>query len=258
VPKIVAITRSVSSSIARCELTYLARAPIDFARAVAQHARYEAALAALGCTVVWLPEAPDLPDAVFVEDAAVVLDRIAVVTRPGAASRRPETASVAAELARWRALRTIEAPGTLDGGDVLRVGARLFVGRTGRSNADGIAQLARFAAEDGLEVVPVEVRGCLHLKSAASEFAPGRLLVQPEWLDLAPFAGLDLLPVDPSEPSAANVLRVGPGLLVAAAYPRTRARIEAEGIAVQTVDASELAKAEGALTCCSLIVTQSV
>ncbi len=167
------------------------------------------------------------------------------------------TSSVAAALARWRALRTIEAPGTLDGGDVLRVGGRLFVGRTGRSNADGIAQLARFAAEEGLTVVPVAVRGCLHLKSAVTEFAPGRLLVQPEWLDLAPFAGLDLLPVDPGEPNAANALRVGPGLLVAAAYPRTRARIEAEGITVQTVDASELAKAEGALTCCSLIVTQS-
>jgi dimethylargininase len=257
VPQIVAITRSVSPSIVHCELTHLAREPIDLARAAAQHARYEAALAALGCTVERLPDAPDLPDAVFVEDAAVVLDRIAVVTRPGAASRRPETASVAAALARYRALRAIEAPGTLDGGDVLRVGTRLFVGRTGRSNAAGIAQLARFAAEDGLTVVPVEVSGCLHLKSAVTEFAPGRLLVQPEWLDLAPFAGLDRLPVDPAEPSAANVLRVGPGLLVAAAYPRTRARLEAEGIAVQVVDASELAKAEGALTCCSLIVTPS-
>lgn len=256
-PKIVAITRGVSPSIARCELTHLAREPIDGARAAVQHARYEAALAGLGCTVERLTEAPDLPDAVFVEDAAVILDRIAIVTRPGAASRRPETASVAAALARYRVLRTIEAPGTLDGGDVLRVGARLFVGRTARSNADGIAQLARFAAEDGLEVVPVDVRGCLHLKSAATEFAPGRLLIQPDWLDLAPFAGLDLLPVDPGEPSAANVLRVGSGLIVAAAYPRTRARIEGEGITVQTVDASELAKAEGALTCCSLIVTPS-
>ena len=256
-PGIVAITRGVSPSLARCELTHLAREPIDPARAAAQHAAYEAALAALGCTLERLPIEPELPDAVFVEDAAVVLDRIAVVTRPGAASRRPETASVAAALARHRALRTIEAPGTLDGGDVLRVGARLFVGRTGRSNAEGIAQFARFAAEDGLEVVPVPVRGCLHLKSAVTEFAPGRLLVQPEWIDLAPFAGLDLLPVDPAEPSAANVLRVGAGLLTAAAYPRTRARLEAEGIALRVVDASELAKAEGALTCCSLLVPVS-
>jgi len=253
VPEIVAITRSVSPSIARCELTHLAREPIDLARAAAQHHQYEAALAALGCTVERLPDAPDLPDAVFVEDAAVVLDRIAVVTRPGAASRRPETASVAAALARHRALRTIEAPGTLDGGDVLRVGARLFVGRTGRSNADGIAQLARFAAEDDLEVVPVDVRGCLHLKSAVTEVAPGVVLVNPEWIEAAAFGHVSVMEIDPDEPYAANGLLVSGRLIYPASFPRTRVRLEAAGLSVEPVDVSELQKAEGAVTCCSLV-----
>ncbi|HEX6942544.1 MAG TPA: N(G),N(G)-dimethylarginine dimethylaminohydrolase, partial [Gemmatimonadaceae bacterium] len=127
----IAIIRPVSTSIVACELTHLARAPIDYARAVKQHAAYEAALARRGCEIVRVPAAHGMPDAVFVEDVAVVLDELAVMTRPGALSRRDEGRDVEPALARYRNVARIAAPGTLDGGDVLRVGKRLFVGRSG-------------------------------------------------------------------------------------------------------------------------------
>lgn len=249
-----ALVRPVSDSLGRCELTHLARAPIDVARARSQHERYVELLSELGCSVEWLPAAPDMPDAVFVEDTAVVVDELAVVARPGAASRRGETEAVAAALARWRPLAFIEAPGTLDGGDVLRVGRRVFVGRTERTNAAGRDQLRALLAPHGYTVEAVTVTGCLHLKSAATEVADGTLLVNRAWLDAAPFAGLELLDADPAEPSAANALRVGETVVLAEAFPRTRRRLEAHGLTVRTVPADELAKAEGGVTCCSIVV----
>ena len=251
---LIAITREVGAGIVRCELTHLERLPIDLARAKDQHHRYEECLAALGCEVRRLPDEPDLPDAVFVEDAAVVLDEIAVITRPGAESRRAETASVAGALEAFRPLGRIEPPGTLDGGDLLRVGKRIFIGRSGRSNRDGIDQMRALARPLGYDVEEVPVHGCLHLKSAVTQVGPDALLIQRKWVDPAPFTGLDLIDVDPGEPFAANALLVGGRVVHPAAYPRTRARLEARGIAVRSVDVSELAKAEGSVTCCSLIL----
>ncbi len=251
----IAITRAVSRALAACELTHLARVPIDVALARTQHARYEALLAELGCEVRGLPEAPDLPDSVFVEDTAVVLDEVAIVTRPGAASRRAETEAVAAALAPLRPLARLTAPATLDGGDVLRVGRTLYVGRSARTDDAGRAQLAAIAGAHGYRVVPVALDGCLHLKSAVTAVGPGTLLVQPRWLpDPAFDDALERIAVDPAEPFAANALVVGDTVIVAAAHPRTRARLERAGRAVRTVDLSELAKAEGALTCCSVLV----
>lgn len=251
----IAITRAVSRAIAACELTHLAREPIDLARARAQHARYEEVLRALGCEVRALPEAPGLPDSVFVEDAAVVLDEIAVITRPGAVSRRAETVTVAEALAPLRTLARITAPATLDGGDVLRVGRTLHVGRSGRSNAEGIAQLAACVAPFGYRVAPLALDGCLHLKSAVTAVGPHTLLVQPRWLpEPALDPALERIEVDPDEPFAANALMVGTVVVVAEAHPRTRRRLERRGFEVRAVDVSELAKAEGALTCCSLLI----
>jgi dimethylargininase len=236
----IAITRPVSPSIERCELTHLAREPIDLARAEAQHAQYEALLAELGCEVRRLPLRAELPDSVFVEDAAIVTDTIAVITRPGAASRRPEVDDVEAALRDYREVVRIEAPGTLDGGDVLRVGARWFVGRSARSNDEGIRQLRRFVPAE-----PVDFRGCLHLKSAVTAIDDERVVLNPAWVDkLWP-----CIEVDPGEPFAANVLLLG-GTIIAGRYPRTNARLPN----VREVDASELAKAEGGVTCCSIIV----
>lgn len=250
---LVAITREVSPSLGDCQLTHVERTPIDVGRAQAQHRAYQRALAALGCRVLTLAAEPALPDAVFVEDVAVVLDEVAVMTRPGAASRRDEGASVAELLARYRPLRTIAAPGTLDGGDVLRVGRTLFVGQSGRSDAAGIAQLADAVAEFGYRVQPVPIRGCLHLKSAVTALRDDTLLAQPRWLDGAAFPGYRIIEVDPAEAHAANVLRIGDEVLMPACFPRTAERVASAGVAVTTVDLSELQKAEGATTCCSLV-----
>jgi dimethylargininase len=250
----VAITRGVSARIGACELTHLVRQVIDVARARAQHRAYEEALEQLGCRVESLPALDDLPDSVFIEDVAVVLDEIAVVTRPGADSRRPETAAIAPALAAHRSMALIQAPGTLDGGDVLRLGKRLFVGLSGRSNLSGIGQLRDIAGPHGYTVTPVPVRGCLHLKSAVTEAAPGVILVNPEWVDPGVF-GAAAIEVDPSEPGAANGLLIGSQLVYPASFPKTRRRLENAGIGVVSVDVSELQKAEGAVTCCSLILS---
>lgn len=249
-----ALTREVSPAIGRCELTHLARAPIDVERARAQHAGYEKALRAAGCDVRRLPADESMPDAVFIEDTAVVLDELVIVARPGAGSRRGETAEVERALEGLRPLARISAPGTLDGGDVLVAGRRIFAGLTGRTNADGIRQLAAHLSPHGYAVAPVPVEGCLHLKSAATAFKDDGLLVNLSWVDKAAFPGLDLLPVDPAEPYAANVLRIGETVLMPSIFPRTRERLEREWVRPVVVEADELAKAEGAVTCCSLIL----
>lgn len=252
----VALTRAVSPAMADCELTHLARTSIDVGLAERQHAAYEAALRACGWEVVRVPPAPDQPDAVFVEDTIVVVEEIAVATRPGAESRRPEVAAVAETVARWRPVAAVAAPATLDGGDVLRVGRRVLVGRSGRTNAEGISQLADLLSPFGYTVTGVDLRGCLHLKSAVTAPAAGFLLVNPAWIDVATL-GLDdcaVIEVDPAEPSAANALDAGGSVVVSDAFPRTRARLERAGLKVIAVGMSETAKAEGAVTCCSVLL----
>ncbi len=249
----IAITRSVSPAIARCELTHVERAPIDLGRARLQHTAYEEAIARAGCRLIRLPAEPALPDSVFVEDTAIVLDEVAVVLRSGAASRRAESDSIAGVLARHRRLERIELPGTVDGGDVLRIGRMIYVGRSGRSNEAGRAQLGRKLAPFGYRVKSVEVTGCLHLKSAVTQIAPGLILVNPGWVDPGTFGDLDRIEVHVREPFAANALLIGGTILYPAAYPRTRERLEQRRLAVRSVDLSELAKAEGGITCSSLV-----
>lgn len=245
-----AITRAVSPTIAECELTFLQREAIDVARARAQHRAYEACLEELGVQVISLPAEPAYPDAVFVEDACVVLDEIAVMTRLGAESRRGESASLARAMEKYRALYWLREPATLDGGDVMLAGKTLFVGVTARSNAAGVEQLAAEVGPFGYEVRPVVVQGCLHLKSACSSIGDAVLVYRP-WVDEAAFAGLRL--IDVPEECGANVVAVGETVLVAAAAPRTAEMLSAMGRQVRLLDNSELAKAEGALTCCSLV-----
>jgi dimethylargininase len=247
-----AITRAVSPTIGNCELTYLEREAIDIARARAQHRAYEACLRELGVHVISLPAEPLYPDAVFVEDPCIVLDEIAVMTRLGAESRRGESGSLARALEPYRPLRWLREPATLDGGDVMRAGKTLFAGVTSRSNAAGIAQLAAEVEPFGYRVQPVAVRGCLHLKSACSYIGDAVLVHGPR-VDEAAFAGLQL--VDVPEECGANVLAVGDTVLVSAAAPRTAELLRDMGRQVRLLDNSELMKAEGALTCCSLIFT---
>ena len=249
-----AILREVSASLGRCELTHIEREPIDIGVARAQHNAYERLLASLGCSIVLLPEQPELPDAVFVEDTAVVLTELAIITRPGAPSRRPEVPSVATALARHRRLVHIEAPGTNDGGDVLVAGKEVFIGRTGRSNGHAIEQVARALHPLGYAVRGVPVSGCLHLKSAVTLCGPDMLLVNPAWINPALFPCKGIIEVDPLEPHAANALVLDGRIIYPSLFPRTRERLLAQGLTVHEIDLSELAKAEGAVTCCSLIV----
>jgi dimethylargininase len=244
----------VPDTLARCELTHIPRTEIDLTRARVQHAAYEHALGQLGCVVQSVPAAMDLPDSVFIEDTAVVFDEIAVIARPGMVSRQREPEAVAAALARLRRLAAISAPATLDGGDVLRIGRDVYVGVSGRTNGEGVRQLTHLIAPYGYRVHTVETQGCLHLKSAVTAVRDDLLIVNPQWIDARWFPGMQWIAVDPTEPFAANVLRVEDTVLCDASMPKTRARLEGSGLTVRTVDMSELAKAEGGITCCSLLV----
>lgn len=252
---LLALTREVPPGIADCELTHIERRPIDVARAREQHARYEDALRALGCRVERIAAAPALPDSVFVEDAAFVVDECAVITRPGAPSRRPETAAVADVLRVLRPIFYVDAPGTLDGGDVLRLGRRIWVGLSSRTNEDGARQLADALSRFGYTVQTVATHGCLHLKSAATALGDDHLLINPDWVSAAALGGVPCVRVDASEPHAANVLSIRHDVLCPADAPRTAERLTALGYRVHPIDASELAKAEAGLTCCSLLLS---
>ncbi len=250
----IALTRPVSPTLADCELTHLERVMIDVERAARQHAGYEAALRSLGVVIVPIAAAPDHPDAVFVEDTAIVLDDLAVITRPGAESRRGELDGVASVLGAYRPLVAMSASATLDGGDVIRLGRTLYVGRSSRTNDAGIEQLRRVVARHDYLVVAVDFARCLHLKSAATAIGDDAVLINPAWVSASAFPGCDAVMVHASEPHGANALRIGDSVIYSSQYPRTGALLGRRGLRVCEVDLSELAKAEGAVTCCSLIV----
>jgi dimethylargininase len=250
---LMALTREISPSFQDCELTHLDSVPIDLERARAQHADYEWALVEAGCTVRRLDTSENLPDSVFIEDVAVVLPEGAIIARPGAESRRPETPVVAAALARHGlALHEIEEPGTLDGGDVLVVGRDIFISESARTNAAAIEQVRRLLKKR-YRIRPVAAEGCLHLKSAVTAIDDRTLLINPAWISTKPFAGFTFIEVDEGEPFAANALRVADRVVYPAAFPKTRRRLAEHGVVVRVVDVDELAKAEGAVTCCSLV-----
>jgi dimethylargininase len=248
-----AIVRAPSPAISRCALTFLERRPIDFGLAIRQHEAYVTALEEAGLTVQILPPAADLPDAVFVEDTAVVLDECAVLTRPGIDSRRPEVEAIAATIDAFRPTFRIQAPGTLEGGDVLRVGRTLFVGQTPRTNAEGTRQLAELLEPHAYEVIPVVPHGCLHLKSAVTYVGHETVLVNPDWVDVDVFSRWQCVPIAPEEPFAANALLTGEIVHVAASAPLTRRKLNALGFTTREIDTSEFEKAEAALTCLSLV-----
>jgi len=249
----IAITRGVSPHIGHCELTHLQRNRIDVELAKIQHQQYEKNLTELGCILHQLPAEPNLPDSVFVEDTAVVLDELAIITRPGADSRKPETTAVAEALKSYRRLFFIEPPGQLDGGDVLVLKKFIYIGLSSRSNLNALEQVTGIVKPYGYEVDGIEVEGCLHLKSAITGVADNRVLINPAWLAKGLFKHMDVIEVHPSEPYAGNALWIGKQVIYPSAFPRTLERLEQQGIRCRLVDVSELAKAEGAVTCCSLI-----
>jgi dimethylargininase len=249
-----AVTRKVSPAMNRCELSYLDRVEIEIAKASDQHRQYEECLRAMGAEVISLPAEPELPDSVFVEDPAVVVDEVAILTRPGAESRRAEGETLAKTLARFRPLLRMQAPATLEGGDVMRAGRTLYVGASARTNAAGIAQLAAELKPFGYTVRPVAVRGCLHLKSGCCYLGNGIVLANREWVDTEALGGLRIVDVAANEPWAANVLAIGDIALMPAGFPATAQIVERLGWKVQTTDISELRKAEAGVTCSSLLL----
>lgn len=258
----IAIVKRPAPTLAeRCELSFIERSPISFDALERQHRAYRDALRNAGVDVVVLDADPALPDSVFVEDTAVVLDEIAVMCRPGAVSRRGEPACIEDQLARERDIMRIIAPGTLEGGDVLRIGRTLFVGLSKRSNREGIEQFAALVRPHDYAVVPVRVSGSLHLKTACTALDADTLLLNPAWLDSTAFAGFRTLEVHADEPFAANALPIGATLIANAAFPRTLECMEAHarsaGLAIFAVDIQEFGKAEAGLTCMSLIFGSS-
>jgi dimethylargininase len=251
---LLAITHVPSRRMERCRLTYIARSPIDYPRALRQHEVYCQTLRKCGAVVRTLNGNVEMPDCAFVEDTAVVLRELAVLASMGVASRRAETPLIETELARYREVRRIEPPGTLEGGDVLQLGSTLLVGRSPRTNEEGIRALDRVVRGLGYRVIPVPIHGCLHLKSACTALDDQTLLLNPRWLEPRDLAGYRLVEVDETEPWAADVARLGGRLCVSAAYPRTTQKIEGLGFQVETVDLSEFAKAEAGPTCLSILL----
>lgn len=251
---LIALVRIPGPSLAECELTYIDREPIDVALAMRQHAGYIAALQALGATIVPLDALPRHPDAVFVDDIAIVLDQAALIAQSGLASRRQEATSVEAALQCLRPIERLTGLATLEGGDVIRIGRALYAGRSRRSNATGIDQLQHWARRHDYQVEAVPVAGCLHLKSGCSFIPPDIVLINPQWIDPTRFEGLTIIEVDPAEPFAANTLTLGGRTLVSAAFPRTEARLHAAGVATQMLDIGEWHKAEAGLSGMSLIL----
>jgi dimethylargininase len=248
-----AITRAVSASLANCELTWLAREPIGIQKAIAEHEAYERCLAGLGVRVISLPPLDEHPDAVFVEDPAIVLDEVAVIATMGCESRRGERESLAAAIAPFRPLLRMRDPAKLEGGDVMRVGRHLYAGLSARTDAAGIAQLAELLAPWNYEVHAVELRNCLHLKSACCCMGEDCILINREWVDTEAFANYRLIDVAESEPGAANALHAGGAVIMPSAYPATAAILRREGFKVAELDMTELMKAESGVTCSSLL-----
>ncbi len=247
-----ALVRRPSSRLADGIVTHIARTHVDVATAERQHEAYRAALSDSGWTVQEVAHADEFPDSVFVEDTVVVCDDLAVLTRPGAAARRPEVDGTEAVV---RALGLdvvrIEAPGTLEGGDVLQVGSTVYVGRGDRTNDAGIRQLAGYLATRGRHVVPVALRDVLHLKSAVTALPGGSLLALPALVDTAALPPVHAV----EEEAGCHVVPLGGDrVLIAASAPRTAAWLGDRGFTPVVVDVGEYEKLEGCVTCLSVLV----
>lgn len=248
-----AITRPISPNMGNCELTHLDREPIDIQKANQQHDKYEIALKKIGCNIIKATAAPSLPDSVFVEDCAIVLDELAIITLPGAESRREEVTGIIEVLEPLRKLFYIQSPGLLDGGDVLVIGKKIWVGLSYRSNKSAIEQLKKITSPFGYSVTGVKVTDCLHLKSAVTQVGENSVLLNPNWIDAGIFTEFKIIETHPNEPNAANALLINDTVLFPKSYPLTAQVLKENRINIIQLDNTEVIKAEGALTCCSII-----
>ena len=251
--RLLAITHAPSLKLEQGERTHIGRTTIDFARTCCQHEAYCQMLRDCGAEVRVLDVNRELPDSVFVEDTAIVLDEVAVLASMGVESRRAEIPGIELELQKHREVECITLSATIEGGDVLRVGRTLLVGMSSRTNRAGSSQLAAVVRRHGYKVITVSVNGCLHLKTACTALPDETLMVNPAWLDLEALRGFHRVAVPESEPWAANVALVGSAVCLAAEHKRTAEVIHDRGFDVRTVELAEFAKAEGGVTCLSLL-----
>jgi dimethylargininase len=250
---IMALTHVPSPNMGNCQLTHLPRVPIDYGLAVRQHEAYCRMLRDCGAEVRTLDVNRDLPDCTFIEDTAIVLDEVALLGSLGTEARRSEPAGIEPELRKYREVQRIESPATLEGGDVLRINRTLLIGISSRTNAAGISALEQAAGRYGYTVLPVPLRDCLHLKTACTALDDHRLLINPKWLQVSVLRGYELVQVPEEEPWAANIVRVGANVCLAAAHRRTADLVSGLGYNIHSSDLSEFAKAEGAVTCLNLL-----
>jgi dimethylargininase len=237
------------------EHTYVGDQAIDLALAATQHAAYCDAMRRCGVEVITLDANRAMADAVFVEDTALVLDEIAVMMSPGAPSRRREPAGIEPALRQFRAIDRVRLPATIDGGDIVVAGKQIFVGRSDRTNDAGIAALRRIVAPHHYSVTAIPVTGCLHLKTACSALPNGQFLVNREWIDVSQLPLSLLTDVPEDEPWAGDVLVIGNQIIASDAFPRTMDLLTRTAAEVIPVSVSEFAKAEGGVTCLSLVFT---
>ena len=253
-----AITRGVSRNIGFCELTHIPRLGIDQQLATAQLERYCELLREWGVDLEAMPANDSYPDCCFVQDTAVVLDEICVVASMGAATRRDEVSDVERYVSQFRKIRRIFLPATLDGGDVVQICRRLFVGLSTRTNARGIEAFRRLVEPYGYVVTPVVVKGGLHLTTGCGIVNDETVLLNPRWLDASAFKNLRQLHVSEEEPWAANTIRVDDAVCLEASAPRTVELVEPYAGRISTLDISEFRKAEGSLSCLSLIFREDI
>lgn len=225
----------------------------DYKRALKQHGTYIKALKCCGVRVKVLEADEQYPDAVFVEDTAVLPERCAVVTRPGAPSRRGEEVSIKNTLKNiYTCVETITAPAALEGGDVMRVGNHFYVGLSARTNEQGYRQFAEILHKYGYTASPVKMEKCLHLKTGLAYLENNNLLVAGEFIAHEEFKKFNRIIIDESESYAANCIWVNDVVLVPLGFPKTKAAIERAGYSVMEVDVSEFRKLDGGLSCLSL------
>lgn len=253
----IAFINKPTQAIEDCELTFIDRDAVHLQKALEQHANYANALTRAGLNVVSLDVNTESPDAAFIEDVAIILDEVAIVTSMGTPSRRPEVESISEKIAPYRdIIHRIQLPATIEGGDVLQVGKKVFVGHSSRTNQNGIKALTELLNPHGYQVIPVSVHGCLHLKTGVTALNEDTFVVNPNWVDTSFFKDNLLIEVIENEPFAANVLRIDEKLIVNAASPMTAEKIHKAGFSFEMVNISEFSKAEAGLTCMSLIFNE--
>ena len=251
---LIALTHTVSPSLAEGEVTFIDRQTVDYELALQQHATYCNALEKCGVEVKRLSVNPDSPDSCFIEDTAIVVDEVIIVTTIGSPARQHESRNVAPELARYGEIIHIQLPATIDGGDVLRIGRRLYVGVSGRTNSQGFHELAQILQQWNYEVIPVELKSCLHLKTACTAINEETVLLNPHWVAPEVFSDYNVLSVPEEEGWAANTIRVGNTVFLQYGFPETLKLVEKYHDSIVTLDISEFRKVEAGLSCLSIIL----